>query len=116
MSTLTSRGNKIFTLYVIVSLIILVLLLPRLSNDQGSHNSINSHLSLWANEYVLTYNNHNYTITDQLTADIGQVIGAVTYHGSISGDFKLFSINQIDDYSKIAVQTKIGYLIAIMEE
>jgi hypothetical protein len=95
---------------------IFALLLPRLSNNQGSLNSINSHLSLWASEYVLTYSNHKYIVTDQLTTDIDQVIGAVAYHGSISGDFKLFSISQIDDFSKIAVQTKIGYLIAIMEE
>jgi hypothetical protein len=71
-------------------------------------------MSAWSNEYILTYNNHEYTVTDQSTKDIGQIIGEVTYHGNNPGNFRLFSVNYVDDYSKIAVETQIGYLVAIM--
>jgi metallo-beta-lactamase class B len=113
MRALLSKGNKIFILYIIVSLIILALLIPKLTNNQASFNSRKANLSVWSEEFVLTYNNHKYTVTEQLTDNIGQAIGAVTYHGDKSGNFRVYSINNIDDYSKIAVETQIGYLIAI---
>ena len=51
-----------------------------------------------------------------MTDDIGQVIGGVSYHGNKPAIFQLYAINHIDDFSKIAVETKTGYFIAIIEK
>ena len=116
MSSLFPNGNKIVILYILVSLIILAILIPKLNSAYGSFNPQNSNLSVWSNEYNLTYNDHKYTVTDQLTEDIDRVIGEVAYHGNNPGIFRLFSIDLVDDYSKIAVETQIGYLVAILEK
>jgi hypothetical protein len=116
MNCLFFRRSKRSTLLTCITLIIVAIIAFIFISNYASNNSRNSHLSVWIEEYILTYNNHKYIVTDQFTDDIGQVIGGVSYHGNKPGNFQLYSINHVEDFSKIAVETKPGYLIAIIKE
>lgn len=116
MNGFLTRGNKLFILYIIISLVVLILLIPGISTNHRINAPENPYLSIWYNEYLLTYNDHKYKVTDETTNEIGQVIGNVVYHGNKPGMFKLYSVKGVDSFTRIAVETKEGYLIAIIEE
>lgn len=71
----------------------------------------NSSLPSWSNELVLSYNGYVYIVTDQKTQEDDKIIGQIGYH-KIGKTFTLYSIKNVDDYSKIAVKTKEGFLLA----
>lgn len=109
-------GDKKIKFFLIAVILILIAALVFSFAYYSKDNIKSSVLSAWSNDYVLTYNNHRYTVTNQLTYDIGKVIGTVNYHGNNPGNFKLYSIEQADDFSKIAIETRLGYIIAVIDE
>ena len=78
-----------------------------------SEQSPSTEKSVWSYNLILTYNGYDYTVTKETTQDNDSLIGSISYHGRNSGWFQLYSIKNVKNYDKIAVDTKDGYLIAI---
>jgi hypothetical protein len=115
MNFLLSGDKK--TTFLLIAIILILIAALVFSFAYYKKDSVKSSvLSAWSSDYVLIYNNHRYTVTDQFTKDIGKTIGTVTYHGNNPGSFKLYSIEQADDYSKIAIETRLGYLVAVIDK
>ena len=68
---------------------------------------------VWTYNLILTYNGYKYKVTKETTKDIDSLLGAICYHGKEATGFQLYSIKNVKNYDKIAVDTKDGYLIAI---
>lgn len=68
----------------------------------------------WDDSLILTFNGHKYNVTSETTNDVYRIIEYITYHGNDGRVFKIYSINNIDNYDKIAIKTKNGYLVAIV--
>ncbi|WP_040952069.1 hypothetical protein [Gorillibacterium massiliense] len=64
----------------------------------------------WRKDLILTYNGHHYDVTNKRTKKVDKKVGGIAYHG-FGLMFDLYSIKGKDD-SKIAVETKEGFLIA----
>jgi hypothetical protein len=101
----------IFAILILFS----VLSMPKIQNMRDSNQETSTPWK-WRTEYMLTFNEHNYSVTSEIANDIDKKIGAVSYHGNNPGSFYLYSIRNINDYSKIAIETKDGYLIAIIDK
>jgi hypothetical protein len=107
--------NKYMKVLLVSIIILAVLIVLFLKFNKTEYNPKLSSKPKWNNNLVLTFNNKNYTVTDQTTKDVEEKIGSVCYHGC--GDsYQLYSINGVGNYEKIAVETKDGYLIAIMNK
>lgn len=106
---------KLFFMSVLMALAVIAFLTIFAYNEYKKPASEVINLSEWQAEYKLTFNNKSYIVTGQSTEDIDQKIGSVVYHGNKPGFFDLYSIKQVNDYSKIAVETNIGYLVALAE-
>lgn len=107
--------NKYMKILLVSIIILVVLAVLFLKFNKTEYNPKLSSKPKWNNNLVLTFNNKNYTVTNQTTEDVGKKVGSISYHGS--GDiYRLYSINGVDNYEKIAVETKDGYLIAIMNK
>lgn len=68
----------------------------------------------WNDNLKLSFKGRNYTVTSKTTNDIGSTIGTISYHGNGSV-YKIYSIKHIKDYKKIAVKTRNGYRVAIID-
>ena len=84
------------------------------SSDQSLEPSLSDE---WKDNLILEYDNYIYTVTKEtLTAnDIDQKVKTVAYSGTmnqIGGVYYIFSIKNINDFSKIAIQTTSGFYIA----
>lgn len=114
MEFLSHKGSR----YIIAALLVILVGVSVFffnSKDRILPASETSHLSEWHNEYILTFNKQIYVVTQALTNKADKVIGDVSYHGTNPGFFKLYSIKNVEDYSTIAVETKLGYQVAIVE-
>lgn len=69
----------------------------------------------WSNNFILTFNNHEYNVTYQTTTDVGNKIEIITFHGWDSGSYSLYAINNSKNNDRIAVKTKLGFLIATIK-
>lgn len=81
--------------------------------SSNSQNNDNIPIPSWTKELVLNYGGYSYDVTNKTTKDIEKKIGIISFHGNLGISFELYSIKDIDDYRKIAVRTKDGYLIAV---
>ena len=81
--------------------------------SSSSQNNDNIQIPSWPKELVLNYGGYSYDVTNETTKDIVKKIGIISFHGNLGVSFELYSIKGIDDYRKIAVRTKDGYLIAV---
>lgn len=106
-------NKKAWGLTLTIFILLAVLSIPKIQSIRDSNNDTSTPWK-WHNEYVLTFNEHNYTVTREITNDIDKKIGSVSYHGNNPGSFYLYSIKNINDFSKIAIETKDGYLIAVI--
>lgn len=107
--------NKYMKILLVSIIILVVLIVLFLKFNKTEYNSKLSSKPKWNNNLVLTFNNKNYTVTNQTTKDIGKKVSSISYHGC--GDiYQLYSINGVDNYEKIAVETRDGYLIAVMNK
>ncbi len=77
----------------------------------SSCHSASVPLSSWHPELVLTFDGHEYQVTNVQTNNVGRKIGDVVYHGR-SYVYELYSIKGVEDHAQIAVRTKDGFLIA----
>jgi hypothetical protein len=92
----------IFTVFVTIGLILI-----------GCNKDITEQSPKWSQNLNLNFNGYEYKVSQETTNDIDNYIGVVSYRGSNSNTYKLYSIKNIKDYTKIAVKTQDGYLIAI---
>lgn len=107
--------NKYMKILLVSIIILVVLAVLFLKFNKTEYNPKLSSKPKWNNNLVLTFNNKNYTVTNQTTEDVGEKIGSVCYHGH--GEiYQLYSINGVDNYEKITVETRDGYLIAVMNK
>lgn len=107
--------KKAWGVIFVILILVAAVSIPKLQSLRDSNNNASTPWK-WYNEYVLTFNEHNYTVTREITNDIDKKIGEVSYHGNNPGSFYLYSIKNINDFSQIAVETKDGYLIAVINE
>lgn len=93
---------------------------PRLQKEISLNFSIiNQNFSdepSWNNNLILNFNKQLYTVTNETTTDIDSKIDTIVYYGNLGKIYKLYSIKGVKDYSKIAVKTNQGYLIAIVNQ
>jgi hypothetical protein len=116
---LTSSGLHKWRLFILVlSLTVISVFLISCSNIRSKevqadaqNSQIDNSASEWSEELILTFKDKTYSITKEKTNEIDKPIGSISYHGN-GAVFSLYSINNIDNYDKIAVKTKYGYLIA----
>lgn len=69
----------------------------------------------WSSELILTFNGHEYNLTDEITTDVGNKIGTITYHGKINNSFSFYAIKSSKNNDRIAVKTKKGFLTATIK-
>jgi len=77
-------------------------------------SSTSTDLSAWDPFNVLTFNNHYYTVSSITVNEdeIGSYLTFIGYYGGEGGAFRLYAITKFPNYEEIAVQTKVGYLLA----
>jgi len=66
----------------------------------------------WRNDLVLTFNGHEYQVSDVKTSNVGGKIGTISYHGNYPYAFELYSVKGVEGYTQIAVRTRDGFLLA----
>lgn len=111
MSGTTSK-KRLWIFFIVIIVSALVLFLLKETNIIAYYPD----QSVWDNRLHLTFKDREYTVTNQKTNDIGEEIGGVTYHGTYPSSFHLYSIKYVSDFSKIAIKTRHGYFIAIINK
>lgn len=98
--------NLVLTCAVLVTMVVLVLGITMKAHALTS-------LSRWNSHFVLTLKSHRYWVSTSRITGVGAYLGAISFHGSASGSFRLYSIPGIPNNEAIAVQTQTGYLLAV---
>lgn len=111
MSGTTSK-KRLWIFFIVIIASALVLFLLKATNVIAYYPD----QPVWDNSLQLTFKGQEYTVTNQKTNDIGEEIGGVTYHGNNPSSFHLYAIKDVNDFSKIAIKTRNGYFIAIINK
>lgn len=83
--------------------------------NRKNYNPTNSSTkSIWIENLVLSYKGHNYKVTKETTKDIDNFLEKISFHGN-GTMFNLYSIKNVKNHTQIAVDTKDGYLIAVLQ-
>ena len=107
--------NKHRNVIILMILSILLLTILFLGYKKYEYTSTFKDSLSWSKDFIVTFNGHEYNVTDQTTRDVEDKIGVITSHGWVSGSYSLYAINNSKNNDRIAVKTKQGFLIATIK-
>ncbi len=97
----------------LITMLILLTFWAVISEFSFSASAITRPAYHWHSGFILTFHGKRYEVSTSRVVGVGRYIGGISFHGSKSGYFPLYSIPGVSGYLAIAVKTSTGYLLAV---